>query len=672
MITLPNRTILVTSMADLPERFEKPDMVFMDFETNNVSGMEFPSSFKGDRICGVTICDSICPPMYIPIRHTEQVWDVGNLPVAPVMAWIQARLNEAKSWVNHNIKFDTHFAKAEGLEFDHLQLICTMQGMKLVDSDRMSYSLDDIGRDIFGFEYPEYSRVKAYLAGIKSKNYADCPPDVLGAYANRDAADTRILHLYIQKNMPDDSRPVWHTEVKLTSVLYDIEQVGLHVNERELKTEKLRVLRRMMEIIQRIQDLTGFEINPKSPDDIYDLLIVQYGLPVLAYTKDDEGNDTENASFAKDVYKQYTIHPKVLSNPKLKEIVDLIQEYRQLAQYHSLFIESFLEHAVDGVLHSDYRQMVRTGRMACSRPNAQQMNTLAKYLIHPEPGHAFLSFDYSQIEFRLIIIYTNTLEAIEAYQRDPKTDFHQYVADLCGINRKQAKNINFAIGFGAGKRKILRMLASDPLVIKRVGQELADEVSSGMSFDSRVYQGRAMKWSLNEEFTERCEQLALKTYNDWHARFPNLKLKQRQASDLVRLRGYIKTAYGRRRNIAPERSHIAFNSAVQGSAGDIFKESVVKLAPRFNEKMREWKITIRALVHDQVVFQGPIEIMRREEVREYIAREMATLSKSFAVPIFVEGGYSEKSWGEADGDDNVEYPDHVAGPFELKRELLST
>ena len=47
--------------------------------------------------------------------------------------------------------------------------------------------------------------------------------------------------------------------------------------------------------------------------------------------------------------------------------------------------------------------------------------------------------------------------AVEQY-RDENADFHQIVADMASIPRKQAKDINLALSYGMGKKKLISML----------------------------------------------------------------------------------------------------------------------------------------------------------------------------------------------------------------------
>ena len=107
---------------------------------------------------------------------------------------------------------------------------------------------------------------------------------------------------------------------------------------------------------------------------------------------------------------------------------------------------------------------------------------LIRSLFIPEEGCKWGTFDYSQQEPRLsctlcIKIWFDSAESIaEAYQEDPKTDFHQIVADMANIDRKEAKTINLGLFYGMGKAKLMNELS--------VTKEKADELFN--TYHSRV------------------------------------------------------------------------------------------------------------------------------------------------------------------------------------------
>jgi hypothetical protein len=94
----------------------------------------------------------------------------------------------------------------------------------------------------------------------------------------------------------------------------------------------------------------------------------------------------------------------------------------------------------------------------------EEIAPLIRGVFLPEQGETWAKPDISQQEFRFIVHYgvklklTRAEEAAERYRANPNTDFHDLVAELTGLDRKQAKNVNFAKAFGAGVRKFAAMI----------------------------------------------------------------------------------------------------------------------------------------------------------------------------------------------------------------------
>ena len=102
-----------------------------------------------------------------------------------------------------------------------------------------------------------------------------------------------------------------------------------------------------------------------------------------------------------------------------------------------------------------------------SNPNLQQVpardpeiGNLIRSLFIPEEGCQWGAFDYSQQEPRLTVHYANEMslrgaqEAVQQYTEN-NADFHQIVADMANIPRKQAKTINLGLSYGMGKEKLI-------------------------------------------------------------------------------------------------------------------------------------------------------------------------------------------------------------------------
>src|SRR5690606_38245884 len=162
--------------------------------------------------------------------------------------------------------------------------------------------------------------------------------------------------------------------------------------------------------------------------------------------------------------------------------------------FNNLFLESYKTKHVNGYLHPTFNQVVRTGRLSCGDPNMQQSNEAARNLIIPhEEGESILSVDYSQIEYRTIVHYINDRRAIAAFEKDPDTDFHDYVAKDIGVHRKPAKTLNFQNAFGAGVRKMEMALSAIPEIVNLVREQLELDPMYAKIHDKDKYLQRKVK-----------------------------------------------------------------------------------------------------------------------------------------------------------------------------------
>ena len=632
MIDLGQNSLLVQCTSELPI-LKNIKHLFVDFEATSFdSKVKALKPYHGHRVCGVCItADKIPQAWYVPLRHTHNHW---NLPEDKVIQWLQDTMDQSQIWVNHNVKFDMHFALQDGVTFNGDEIWDTMQLAKIINSDRFQYGLKPLSMD--WLEEPDYrDEVDAYLTGAKSKNYGDVPADILGAYGCQDVLRTRRILHYILRRLPGDCSRVFDMETKMTPVLFDMEVEGLHVDPIQLKTKEMLIMNELINIEREITDLTGAHIRPHTNPDCFDLLCNTYGLPVLGYT------DSGNPSFDKDTLTSYLSHPMVAESELLTQVVERIQRYRKRSTLNDFFVKPYQEHEVQGIMHPEYNQMVRTGRMSCKRPNSQQLSPEAKELVHPRPGYTFVRFDYSQIEFRLIVHYIKDEAAIASYNKDPWTDFHTWVAEMCQIPRKPAKNVNFCIGYGGGKKKVVSMLAANMDLVGSLGK-VVDELIETKQIKSEYRQ---------QAFQYLCNKRGEEVYNTYHDTLPGLRRTSRRAAKNLEMRGYVFNAYGRRRHLPTNLSFRAFNSIIQSCAADVMKDRMLAIAPRYNKWTRDHNITPVALVHDECLFEIPTELAYDQSILLKIAQVFEETSVPFRVPLKTSCGRSDVNWKIASSDD---------------------
>lgn len=182
---------------------------------------------------------------------------------------------------------------------------------------------------------------------------------------------------------------------------------------------------------------------------------------------------------------------------------------------------------------------------------------LTRALFTASEGCVFGKIDYGQIEYRLICNIAcgkSGEEVRKAYAENPHLDFHQYVVDLTGLDRKHAKNMSFGVSFGMGL----------PSMAENFG------------------------WTM-----ERAEEIA----EAYHSKMPFVAPTLALVGDIAKERGYIKTVYGSHaRLLDPKKSYTMLNRYTQGSGAECLKASIVQA---YREGLWE-KLRVANTVHDEL------------------------------------------------------------------------
>jgi DNA polymerase I - 3''-5'' exonuclease and polymerase domains len=132
-------------------------------------------------------------------------------------------------------------------------------------------------------------------------------------------------------------------------------------------------------------------LNLSSPSQVSYKLYEEHKIlePVEEYDKE----------LKKTVLKTPTSKKVLTRNKKKHPVIGLLLEYRGLSKLIDAFCEKLPNDAVDGVIHPNYNQLVRTGRVSCSNPNLQQVPSrfdLIRYAFRTaEPGRLLVSADFS-------------------------------------------------------------------------------------------------------------------------------------------------------------------------------------------------------------------------------------------------------------------------------------
>ena len=642
------------SLPELPARIEN---LYLDFETTSRDRTSDSLRPWGKcNIAGICITwDNHPTAYYIPIEHHL---DDGNYSRQAAFKWLLTLLMRSIRWVNANPKYDMHVlckaGKEHGVDFDkairRLNVLDILTRAKLVDSDRWHYSEESLARDWLGKETSGWKhQFKAILNG--SKDWGELPIHVMGPYGCEDVLVARDLHRYIDTHLPESCREVADTEEKLTSCLYDVEQSGIRIDPQQVQIAQLKAAYEMKTITDMMAKEHGRPIRPHTNQDCFELFHDHYKLPVVAYTDTvDKQTGMGQPSYNKAALKTLMRYPQAP-----KELLRLTMRYRHLSQLYSLYLEPYMKLHVDGILHSDYNQCVRTGRMSCRLPNAQQLSSEAKELILPHEDHVFLSLDYSSVEFRILAHYLNQPEILEAFASNPDQDFHQWVADMCGIGRSAAKNVNFCMAYGGGKRKVLSMLAANDDIIKDIKAADNDQFQAlCLLRASEVFNTyHKVLWRLKGLTNTASNRVRVRAREDqrrweyeqrarWEAEGAT-EDDRRQAMAAYTPRGYVANLHGRRRRLPVKACYRGLNTVIQSEAADVMKEAAVMLSPRFNARLAAEGVKMIGLVHDELLFSVPREALTAD-LAGYILKTMLAPSARYDVPLTASVKSSASTW----------------------------
>ena len=432
--------------------------------------------------------------------------------------------------VAHNAIYDIGWLEAEVGSSYMGPVVDTMFMAALLDENRRSYSLDNVGADLLGERKAEDALKEKCLqfAGAKENNWKSflwrLPASDVEEYAAQDAGMTLRLYKHMAPQIKEEGlEDLLALECRLLLMTIAMRQEGLLVDLDRAQRVADTWLAREQEIARDLNAHLGFDVDVWSPKS-------------LQRTCEDIGvahryTAKGNPSFPKEWMRSHE-HP----------VIQLIAEQRRLNKSRRDYIQTnILENSVNGRVHAETNLLKSdtgdgstkgtvSGRLSVTNPPLQQqpspdrdpvIGPEVRSLFLPEHGCRWGSADYSQQEPRLIVHYAYLLglkgaeHAVEQYNENPRTDYHQMVADMAGIQRRQAKMINLALAYVMGPPKLCRDLGLPVVYDEEKGREVAGP------------EGQAL-------------------FKKYHAEVPFIRLLTDRCSTIASRRGYIRTLLNRR------------------------------------------------------------------------------------------------------------------------------
>ncbi|MBK7490907.1 MAG: hypothetical protein IPI17_02075 [Nitrosomonas sp.] len=476
---------------------------------------------------------------------------------------------------------------------------------RILSNDEISikaYSLDNLAKKYLGKEKDD--RVEIYIKAYKctedrytkytkerytNKRYDRVERSILQEYAMKDSRLTFDLYSTMLEKADEDDRRVFDNECDLLHATYKMEMEGIKLNEEYAELALQEESQNLQKTKEDFLTTTGVKYENKKSVLIP---LFEKGGESISYTP------KGNPRLTDDDLESFT-------SPAAR----LVQKIRYHEKRISTYYTSYLDLVDDkGFIHPEIIQHgTATGRFSYKNPNLQNCvkdepeenkYTVRGCFVPSKKDNIFLSLDYSQQEYRLLLDYAKELKIIKEVMSGK--DVHQAVADMVKISRKKAKTLNFMILYSGGIDKIAKTL------------------------DISVQDAKILK-------------------ENYFLAMPGV---DKLISDVIaasRRRGYVKNWFGRKLRSQYDFSYTAPNHLIQGGCGDIIKVAMVKI----HESLKNTGIIMRLQVHDQLVFEG-----NKDEIQYNIKSIKALMEEAYMsknnIILYTDTSYSEKSFAERD------------------------
>lgn len=464
--------------------------------------------------------------------------------------------------INQNVKFDLlTVAKYLG-DIPCGPYLDTMVLQHVLDENRYSYKLGDLVKDNLGYTYDKVGDRVPFLSFSAAAQYSYL-----------DAKETWLLKRKLLRDLyaTGDQRLIdyfWF-ECEVTEVLARMEY-----NEAPVLTEEVAVLDKYLtgeltRIETSLYQEAGKVFGLTNPADKGWFIYEHCGHEPFAYTPKK---------------KQPSLKAEHLASYTFDSRVQELMDYDSFSKQRSTFVLNYDKYEFNGRIHSTFHQArTVTGRFSSGEPNLQNVpkpitpvgKRIRSLFWSGSESTILVVGDYSQVELRILAHYSNDPTMIAAFQAGE--DIHQASADALGCSRDIAKNINFAIPFGAGPGKVAAM----------GGGKFS--VTMAKKFFQLHKERFPQVWAWIEKTKQDCKRNPsheVRTINGRIRRLPQIRFMDSFRDDL--------------KQMGARASRQAVNTKIQGSAADLIKMAMIRLHDTLDEDMQ-----LILQVHDELIVIAP-------------------------------------------------------------------
>jgi DNA polymerase I-like protein with 3'-5' exonuclease and polymerase domains len=590
--------------------------IAIDLETKdpNLTTMGSGWARKDGHIIGVAVAVT-GNQWYFPIRHENG----PNFDPKVTLSWLRDVCKINRDYVFHNAQYDVGWLLAEDVLIKG-RIVDTMVVAPLLDENRFSYALNAIGRDYLQERKSEVElreAAEAFGVNAKSEMYK-LPAAYVGAYAEQDAALTlRLWEFFKGLIIKEEISDILDLELKVLKTIIPMRERGVRVDVDKTELIKIDLKQREKKLLDDVAKQTGIAVEmwaAESVAKVFDKLGLDYA----------KTEKTGAPSFTKGFLSN---HPH--------EVAQKIVQAREFNKARSTFVDTILKHQIKGRIHAELHPLRNdqggtvTGRFSYSNPNLQQIparhgeiGPMIRSLFLPEQDTLWGAFDYSSQEPRIVVHYAKlmnfrgAIEFAEQYNEDPRTDFHQMAADIVGVPRKQAKDINLGLFYGMGSKKLAASLGLEFEDAKELFATYHEKVPFVRELSEYSSNRASQKGVIRTVLGRRCR------FDKWEPNRYGIWKPLNYQEAFNEHGPAIKRAF----------TYKALNKLIQGSAADQTKAAMVAL--------NEEGILPMIQVHDE------LDISVENEKQAKIVTEIMENCVKLEVPSIVDAEFGP-NWGEA-------------------------
>ncbi|MDD2840976.1 MAG: DNA polymerase I [Tolumonas sp.] len=596
----------ILTAADLTRWLEKLQQVALfafDIETNSLDYIQA-------QVVGLSFAVAPGEAAYLPLAH-DYLGAPEQLDREQTLAILKPLLEDpTRLKVGQHLKFDRNVLRNHGIQLQGIAFD-TMLESYVLNSTASRHNMDDLAKKYLNYTTQTFEDVAG--KGVKQRTFNQVELEKAAFYAAEDADITLRLHQTLWPQVekePALKALLLEMELPLAEVLSDMERTGALIDPFLLQNQSQQIEVRLAELEAQAHEIAGGPFNLSSPKQLGEVLFEKLQLPVIKKTP--KGAPSTAEEVLQELAYDYPL-------PKL------LLEHRSLSKLKSTYTDKLplMIAQATGRVHTSYHQAVTaTGRLSSTDPNLQNIPVRTeegrriRQAFVADQGYKIVAADYSQIELRIMAHLSEDEGLLRAFAQGQ--DIHRATAaEIMGIEpdavtseqRRNAKAINFGLIYGMSAFGLAKQLG----IPRHEAQRYMDR---------------------------------------YFERYPGVLTYMERTRQQAEQAGYVETLFGRRlylpdikaKNMglrkAAERA--AINAPMQGTAADIIKRAMIKLAAWIKDCDTD-SIRMVMQVHDELVFE-----VREDKLDAYlpVIRQYMMDAASLKVPLDVGIGVGD-NWEQA-------------------------